>query len=384
MEKRRFAVACPCKKLMSGEIEVQRMTKRPDYDFITEIETPTQKKTSGLAKKLLADMKRIDAVVASGNFEQLRDLHVELDGTYQNRIKNWGSSMYNYMKDMGFVYEYIDEESLRHNLKTMKAKMRGLLFEIDPSAEVDTEQKDTQHMLGEYRMNAKQKRLLSDYAKIKQCAAGNMAISIQAEDYPRYKDTLDYMVEYEYITPLDIDFGANHMYIKQPSFDSFTENVLTQEMEEKPMATAYNNKKVFVVHGHDHTLLDEVELMLRRIGLDPVIVKNEANSGRTIIQKIADLSDVGFGIILYTCCDEGRKKGDSELKDRARQNVIFEHGYLYAKLGPGRVAALNDSGIEIPSDLSGVLYVPRSAPDWKNQLMREMRAAGLDFESTRA
>lgn len=234
-------------------------------------------------------------------------------------------------------------------------------------------------------MNAKQRKLIADYAQIKKKTAGNMAITIQAEEYPKYKDTLDYMVEYEYITPLDIDFGANHMYFKQPSFDSFTENVLTQEMEEEPMATAiYNNKKVFVVHGHDHILLDEVELMLRRIGLEPIIVKNEANSGRTIIQKIAELSDVGFGIILYTCCDEGRKKGNSELRDRARQNVIFEHGYLYAKLGPGRVAALNDSGIEIPSDLSGVLYVPHSASDWKNQLMREMRAAGLEFDSTKA
>lgn len=360
------------------------MARVPNYDDLAGFKTPTQRRIEGQVAQLLADMKRIDEVVANGTFEQLKALHVELDGTYQNRIKKWGASMYNYIKDMGFTYEYIDDDSLRENLTTMKGKLRGLLFDIDPNAEVNIEQRVTCQASGGYRMNAKQRKLIADYAKIKQQTAGNMAISISAEEYPRYKDTLDYMVEYEYITEIDIDFGANRMYFKQPSFESFTEIVMTQEMEDEPMSTVYNNKKVFVVHGHDHALLDEVELVLRRIGLDPVIVKNEANSGRTIIQKIADLSDVGFGIILYTCCDEGRKKGTAVLRDRARQNVIFEHGYLYAKLGPGRVAALNDSGIEVPSDLAGVVYVPRSAPDWKNQLMREMRAAGLEFDSTRA
>lgn len=359
------------------------MVKRPNYDDMAGFKTPTQRRKEGQVAKLLSDIKRIDTVVATADFNQLKALHVELDGTYQNCIKNWGTSMYNYVPGMGFTYEYIDVDSLQQNLITMKAKLHGLLFEIDPNATAEI--KEEKQTMANYQMGKKQKKLLADYAKIKQCTADNMAITIQAEDYPKYKDTLDYMVEYEYITEIDIDFGANHMYYKQPSFEAFTENILTMELEEdEPMPQTYNNKKVFVVHGHDHQLLDEVELLLRRIGLEPVIVKNEANSGRTIIQKITDLSDVGFGIILYTCCDEGRKKGEAVLNDRARQNVIFEHGYLYAKLGPGRVAALNDSGIEVPSDLAGVLYVPRSASDWKNQLMREMRAAGLNFDSTKA
>ena len=123
--------------------------------------------------------------------------------------------------------------------------------------------------------------------------------------------------------------------------------------------------------------------MIRRIGLEPIILKNEANAGRTIIEKIEYFSNVGFGIVLYTACDEGRKKGTDTLHNRARQNVIFEHGYLYAKLGRGHVAALNDSDIELPSDLDGVLYIAHSAQDWKNQLMREMKDAGLKFDATK-
>lgn len=86
-------------------------------------------------KKLLADIKKIDLSVKTDDFEQLKELHRELDGTYQNQINNWGTSMYNYIKDVGFTYEYIDMSSLKDNLKTMKAKLRGLLFEIDPDAE---------------------------------------------------------------------------------------------------------------------------------------------------------------------------------------------------------------------------------------------------------
>jgi len=360
------------------------MVKRSNYDDMAGFKTPTQLRTEGQLAQLSSDMRRIDAVIATGDFDQLKALHVELDGTYQDRIKSWGSSMYNYIKGMGFTYDFISDEALRDNLQTMKGKLRGLLFEIAPNA-AGTEITGEKRTVGDYQMSQKQRRLLADFAKIKQCAAGNMAITIQNEDYPRYKDTLEYMVEYEFITPVDIDFGDNHMYFKQLAFDSFTEHVLTLEPErDEPMSQTYNNKKVFVVHGHDHRLLDEIELMLRRIDLEPVIVKNEANSGRTVIEKIEDLTDVGFGIVLYTGCDEGRKKGDDTLRDRARQNVIFEHGYLCAKLGRGRVAALNDTGIEVPSDLAGVLYIHRSASDWKTQLMREMRAAGLEFDSTKA
>lgn len=322
-------------------------------------------------------------MVVDGHFEQLKALHVEVDGTYQNQIKNWGTSMYNYFKGLGFSYEYVDSDTLRENLTTMKGKLQGLLFEIDPSAVIPAEHITNTQTAERYHMTTTQKKLLADYAKIKQSCSGNMAIMIQDSDYPKYKNTLDYLVEYEYIRPLNID-GTGHMYIKEPAFDSFTEHILSQEMEENAMTLEYSNKKVFLVHGHDHQLLDEVELMIRRIGLEPVIVKNEANSGRTIIEKIEDLTDVGFGIVLYTSCDEGRKKGTPTLQDRARQNVIFEHGYLYAKLGRGRVAALNDSGIEVPSDLAGVLYIPRSAADWKQQLMREMKTAALEFDSTRA
>ena len=356
------------------------MAKKIDYNDLTSYKTPAEQRKNGQVKRILADIEKIDSAVKSNDVDLLTDIHRELDGIYQNRIKNWGNGMFNYYKDAGFFYEYIDESSLKDNLKTMKSKLQGLLFDIDPDVEISNTQKQI-NKTGRGIMTPMQKKMISDFAEFKNRSVHNHAFTIYGNEYPLYKDTLDYMERYEYIIDLNLDYGGNKMYIKQPSFDSFTEHVLSIVEEEKTQ-TEFDNKKVFIVHGHDHQLLNDVELMLRRIGLDPIILKDKANKGRTIIEKIEALTDVGFGIVLYTACDEGRKKGDDALKDRARQNVIFEHGYLCAKLGRERVVAINDSGIEVPSDLSGILYIPRTDLNWKNQLMKEMSTAGLDFDAT--
>lgn len=110
---------------------------------------------------------------------------------------------------------------------------------------------------------------------------------------------------------------------------------------------------------------------------------NEANLGRTVIEKFEDFSDVSYAIILYTACDEGKAKGATELKDRARQNVLFEHGYFCSKLGRDHVAALVEHGVEIPSDLNGIIFISLDEPDWKDKVKRELKATGIEADWTR-
>ena len=93
------------------------MAKNLNYDDLRDFKTPTQKRNAAMSLMILSDMKRIDVAVSVGKFEQLKSLHIELDGTYQNQIKNWGSSMYNYVKGMGFTYEYITAKSCNNEGK---------------------------------------------------------------------------------------------------------------------------------------------------------------------------------------------------------------------------------------------------------------------------
>jgi predicted nucleotide-binding protein len=78
--------------------------------------------------------------------------------------------------------------------------------------------------------------------------------------------------------------------------------------------------------------------------------------------------------IVYTCRS---KVGDLSGKYRARQNVVFEHGFLIGKLTRQRVIAVVKGDIETPNDISGVVYVKLDANNnWQKEIKREMRQAG--------
>ena len=94
------------------------------------------------------------------------------------------------------------------------------------------------------------------------------------------------------------------------------------------------NKKVFVVYGHDDTAKLQLEALLRRWDLEPIILDQQASAGQTIIEKLEEYgSDVGYAIILATPDDEGKAKTETEYKSRVRQNVVLELGMFLAKLG---------------------------------------------------
>lgn len=139
----------------------------------------------------------------------------------------------------------------------------------------------------------------------------------------------------------------------------------------------HNMVEIFIVHGRDEKIRNEVELFCRRIGLNPIILFENPSMGRTVIEKIEANSSVECALVLYTACDEGRLKGETDFKDRARQNVIFEHGYMIGKLGRDKVIALVQQGVEIPSDMSGVVFIHLDDPNWKQQVMRELKSMGL-------
>lgn len=138
--------------------------------------------------------------------------------------------------------------------------------------------------------------------------------------------------------------------------------------------------KVFIVHGHDNEAKVETARIIEKLGLEAIILHEQASSGDTIIEKIERYSDVGFAIVLYTPCDEGHSKGETIQKNRARQNVVFEHGYLIGKLGRSRVCALVKGEVETPGDISGVVYVTMdNAGAWRYTLVDEMNAVGFNL-----
>jgi predicted nucleotide-binding protein len=143
------------------------------------------------------------------------------------------------------------------------------------------------------------------------------------------------------------------------------------------------NRRVFIVHGHDEGPLTSVARFLKKLEFEEVILREQANQGRTIIEKFEAHADVGFAVILLTPDDEGRAKG-KELQARARQNVILELGYFIGRLGRSRVCALKSAGLEIPSDILGVVWTEYDANGgWQRGLAQELQAAGYDIDWNR-
>ena len=142
------------------------------------------------------------------------------------------------------------------------------------------------------------------------------------------------------------------------------------------------NRKVFIVHGHDTSIRNEVELFVRSIGYEPIILCKRADKGNTIIEKIErEAKDVCYAIVIYTSCDLGKEKDADALLPRARQNVVFEHGFMCAHLGRSRVVALLEKGVEKPGDLQGIIY--KELDDrgmWKYDIAKEMDAVGLSVD----
>ena len=150
------------------------------------------------------------------------------------------------------------------------------------------------------------------------------------------------------------------------------------------------NKKIFIVHGHDGEALKELELFIMRLGLDPYILKNNVEGGKTIIEALEQriIYDSAFGIVLMSPDDVGCTKKDfdknvSNVKARARQNVILEMGILIGAIGRNKVAILKKDDTETPSDVSGIIYYPFSVSLIKeagNSLIKHMQSVGIPID----
>jgi predicted nucleotide-binding protein len=143
------------------------------------------------------------------------------------------------------------------------------------------------------------------------------------------------------------------------------------------------SERVFLVHGRDEAAKEATARAIEKLGLEVVILHERPSGGRTIIEKLEYYADsVGYVVVLLTPDDVGGENSSS-LSSRSRQNVMLEMGWFIGKLGRPRVCALLKGSLELPSDISGVVYVSLDDGNWRTKLAQEMRAAGLPVKPER-
>jgi predicted nucleotide-binding protein len=145
-------------------------------------------------------------------------------------------------------------------------------------------------------------------------------------------------------------------------------------------AALTESRKVFIVHGHDIAARETIAHFLTRCEFEPVVLHEQANQGRTIIEKFEQNADVGFAVVLLTPDDEVCSDNEQVVR-RARQNVILELGYFIGRLGRDRVCAFKSGEIELPSDILGVVWTELDTLGaWRQSLARELEAAGYSID----
>jgi len=155
--------------------------------------------------------------------------------------------------------------------------------------------------------------------------------------------------------------------------------------QETAIAPKDLTNKVFIVHGRDEASKNELEIMLRDMGLEPVVLHRQVDSGLTIIEKFEAHADVGYAFIIMTpdeiayLADEDNKlDGERKKQLRARQNVVWEFGYFVGRLSRKRTCCLHKADVKIPSDLNGLVYkqFEKSVEEVGWAIRKELKAAG--------
>jgi predicted nucleotide-binding protein len=157
-------------------------------------------------------------------------------------------------------------------------------------------------------------------------------------------------------------------------------NVTTINVEGSLMQEDRTAGPIFVVHGRDHTVLHHaVRVLQQGTGREVIVLHEKPNAGRTILEKFEHhAGPTSYAVILLTGDDEGGPPGDPA-RSRGRQNVVFELGFFFGRLGRQKVAVLLGKDVEKPSDIDGLVYIgldPGGA--WKHLLCRELAAAGIE------
>lgn len=151
----------------------------------------------------------------------------------------------------------------------------------------------------------------------------------------------------------------------------------------QPAARSREHKlrKIFIVHGHDAGAREGMARFIEKLDFEAVILQEQVNQGRTIIEKVEAHGDVGFAVVLLTPDDHGAKTGDAP-RPRARQNVIIELGYFIGRLGRSNVCAFTTTNdLDLPTDFAGVVWEQLDgAGAWKQRLAGELEAAGFPID----
>lgn len=146
------------------------------------------------------------------------------------------------------------------------------------------------------------------------------------------------------------------------------------------------SNQIFIVHGNEITMLNAVVATLKRLGHESLISHDRSLEDKSIFQKFIDHPGIGFAVVLLSADDIGYRKDQTpnEARLRARQNVVFELGFLMGKLGRERVFVLyvEQRNFELPTSYFEAIYTPYDRfGHWQFELVRRLKSCDYKVDA---
>lgn len=176
----------------------------------------------------------------------------------------------------------------------------------------------------------------------------------------------------------------------------FIRHIPRKEVKKTDEAPKSLSNNIFIVHGRDDKPKLELARMLEKLGFNVIILSEQPDKGRTIIEKLEqETIDIGYAFVILTPDDVRMERGlfekmraepekyrDIGLCYRAHQNVTLELGYFVGKIGRNRVCCLYKRDVELPSDIHGVLFKKfnESVEECYKGILDELKAAGYEMK----
>jgi predicted nucleotide-binding protein len=160
------------------------------------------------------------------------------------------------------------------------------------------------------------------------------------------------------------------------------------------METSEKRKKVFIVHGRDTKIVNEMKYFLRAIDLKPIEWEDARGLTGEPTPPILKIIDTAFKeaqaiLVLFTGDDLAKLKDDfitqndqdyeSKNMPQPRQNVLFEAGMAWQK-DHKRTVLVQIGKVRPMSDIHGIHVLRISDDKSKKKLADRLRDAGCDIK----
>jgi predicted nucleotide-binding protein len=134
---------------------------------------------------------------------------------------------------------------------------------------------------------------------------------------------------------------------------------------------------IILLHSEPSSVADAVLTLLHDNLLKPIILKEYAHAGQTLIEQIQDDPRIRYAIAILT----PDLHPSVATLHRADQNLILELGIFIGKLGRENVSAVIAPNLDLPADFHDFQYIDFDTEEaWKTKLSSELRQAGYEVK----